>query len=206
MRNIAFFGSTGPSARSNFCTRAVTSVTSCSNSSRSTSYAGLFQANHGRLLFFSSPPRNSRSALRCMPRFDESDCGSAADVAHLDLGQRLRPFRAALGIAVPALRPDRGKIVGDCVVGAAAAQERAQIVALGREEAGIELAVGRQARARAVAAKRLRDRGDHTDLTRAGTAGFQIAPALGNLAPIVRIRWLERKFAPDDANDFCRRD
>src|SRR5450432_867023 len=161
MRNIAFLGSTGPSARSNFCTRAVTSVTRRSNSSRRTSYAGLFHANHGRLLFCSSPLRNSRSALRCMLRFDESrspEAASATDVAHLDLGQRLRAFRADLGIAVAALRPDRSEVVGDVLVSAAAAQQRAHVVALGREKARIELAVGRQARARAVAAERLRDR------------------------------------------------
>src|SRR6202022_157579 len=169
MRNIDFFGSTGPSARSNFCIRAVTSATSCSNSSRSTSYAGLFHANHGRLLFCSSPLRNSKSTLRCMPRLGKSCCPtarvngpqfglrparlglvalscpeppSAADIAHLDLGQRRGPFRADLGIAVGAPGPDRGKCVDDLLVRAAVPQQRAKIVALSREQAGIELAVG----------------------------------------------------------------
>src|SRR6266480_3699682 len=153
MRNIAFFGSTGPSARSNFCIRAVTSATSCSNSSRSTSYAGLFHANHGRLLFCSSPLRNSKSALRCMPRIERSRCPdapSAADIAHLDLGQRRGPFRADLGVAVGAPGPDRGKRVDDLLVRAAVPQQRAKIVAVSREQAGIELAVGRQTSTRAV--------------------------------------------------------
>src|SRR6266581_1892283 len=117
MRNIAFFGSTGPRARSNFATFAAMSRTSASNSSRSTSYAGLFQANHGRLLFCSSPRKNSMSALTYIrPR------PSPADIAHLDLRQRERILRSKLGVAVVAALPDRRDIVGDLLVGAARAK------------------------------------------------------------------------------------
>src|SRR5438876_10774976 len=162
MRNIAFFGSTGPRARSNFATFAAMSRTSASNSSRSTSYAGLFQANHGRLLFFSSPLRNSMSALTCIrprPRYGTL----AADIAHLDLRQRERILRSKLGVAVVAALPDRRDIVGDLLVGAARAKQRAQIMSRRCEQAGVELAVGCQPRPRAIATERTSHRRDDDD-------------------------------------------
>src|SRR5712691_9556264 len=135
MRNIAFLGSTGPSFLSNLATRVTRSATSVSNSSRRTSYAGLFQTNHGRVLFCASPVRNSTSAGRCMTgvrracRFSRS----AADVAHLDLRQRRGVLGADLGIAIAALQPDRREVVGDSLVVAAVAQQRPEVEALGGE-------------------------------------------------------------------------
>src|SRR6476659_8259225 len=113
---------------------------------------------------------------------------SPADVAHLDLRQGARVFRADLRIAVGAPRPDSRKMVADLVVGRAAAHERAQVDAFGGEQTGVELAVGRKARPCAVAAKGLRHRGDDADLS----AAVAVAPARGNLARIVGVDRLER--------------
>lgn len=53
-------------------------------------------------------------------------------------------------------------------------------MALAREEAGVEPAFGRELGARAGAAERLRDRGDHADLS----AAVHIPPAGGDLARV----------------------
>src|SRR5260221_5118588 len=195
MRNIALRASTGPSPRSNFATRAMTSVSNASNSSRNRSYAGLFQANQGRLLFCSRPPRNSIRALRCM-----RPARSAADVAHLDLRQRRRVLRPDLRIAVGALVPDRGQIVADLRVAAATAHERTQIVTRRREQARVELAVGGGARAGALPAERLRHRRDDADLA----AAVYITPALGDFAGVIRVDRLQRKIAGDHVDDLGR--
>ena len=83
----------------------------------------------------------------------------------------------------------------ELVVGRAAAQQRAQVVAARGEEAGVELALGREPRARAVAAERLRHRRDHADLA----AAVAVAPALGDLAAVVRVDRLERQLGADRA-------
>src|ERR1700693_551742 len=188
MRNIAFFGSTGPRARSNFATFAVMSRTSASNSSRSTSYAGLFQTNHGRLLFCSSPLRNSMSALTCMPSVAAAN-PSPADIAHLDLRQRERILRSKLGITVVAALPDRRQVVADFLIGTAGAKQRAQVVSCRGEQARVELAVGRQPRPRAIAAERLRHRRDDADFASA----IGVAPALRDFSGIIGIDRLERE-------------
>src|SRR5437762_4996448 len=193
MRNIALCASTGPRPRSNFATRAMTSISNASNSSRNRSYAGLFQANQGRLLFCSRPPRNSIRALRCM-----RPTRSTADVAHLDLRKRRRVLRPDLRIAVRALVPDRGQIVADLRVAAATAHERTQFVTRRGEQAGVELAVGGQSRTRALAAERLRHRRDDADLA----AAVHITPALRDFAGVVRFGRREREFAADHADDF----
>src|SRR5690348_10713516 len=189
MRNIAFFGSTGPSSRSNLATLPATSPTSAWNSSRSTSYAGLFHAIQGRLLFCSSPCRNSISALICMGvavppnRASVASACSAADVAHLDLRQRARVFRADFRIAIGAPRPDGGKMVADLVVGRATAHQRAEVDPFGGEQACVELAVGGEPRPRAVAAKRLCHRRDDADLA----ATVAVAPARRDFAGVVGV-------------------
>ena len=85
-----------------------------------------------------------------------------ADVRHLHLfdGRRLG---ADLGIAVVARMPAAADGGGDRLVVRTAAEETAQVVAGACEEAEIELAVGREAGARATAAERLGDRRDDSD-------------------------------------------
>src|SRR2546430_3947550 len=206
MRNIAFFGSTGPSFLSNLATRVTRSATRVSNSSRRTSYAGLFQTNQGRVLFCASPVRNSTSAGRCMGL--EAACrfrGSAADVAHLDLRQRRGVLGADLGIAIAALQPDRRDGVGDSLVVAAVAQQRPEIEALSGEQAGVELALGGQSGPRAVAAEGLGPGGGDTDLSRIVATRVGVAPALGAFASVIRVDRLQRQFGTDDAQHFRRR-
>ena len=71
-------------------------------------------------------------------------------------------------------------------------------MAADREEAGVELAVGRDPRARAVAAERLRHRGDDADLARA----VEVAVALGDLAAVGGLHGLERKLGADRRDDL----
>src|SRR2546427_9166249 len=82
----------------------------------------------------------------------------AADEAHLDLLEPLRVRAAQLRVAIVALRPDREDGDAQVVVGRAGTQELAQVVALRREETGVERTVRRESRARALRAERLRDR------------------------------------------------
>src|SRR6266550_8764 len=100
----------------------------------------------------------TRATVARLPNVWQLSWQLTADIAHLDLGQVRGPFRADLGVAVGALRPDRGKIIDDLLVRAAPAQEGTKVVAPGREKAGIELAIGRETSPRAVLAKCLRDR------------------------------------------------
>ena len=83
----------------------------------------------------------------------------------------------------------------ELVVACAAAEERAQVVAADGEEAGVELPVGGEPRAGAVAAERLRDRGDDADLARA----VAVAVALGDLAAVRGLDRLERELGVDRA-------
>ena len=94
--------------------------------------------------------------------------GSAPDVIHFDvLHASGAQFVAQFTVAIGAPLPHRAHQSQQLLVAGAAAQRRPQIGALGREQAGVELAVRGQPRARAVAAERLRDRGDEADLTAA---------------------------------------
>ena len=70
---------------------------------------------------------------------------SAADEGHLDLGQVGGLGGAELRVAVGAGAPDVGDRGGQLLVGGAAAQERPQVVALDGEQAGVDLAVRREA-------------------------------------------------------------
>ena len=69
------------------------------------------------------------------------------------------------------------------------------------EETRVELAVGRQPRPRAVAAERLRDRGDDPDLATA----VPVAVALRDLAAIGGVDRLEGKVGVDRRHDLGRR-
>ena len=99
-------------------------------------------------------------------------------------------------------RPDAADRVVQLLVGRAAADERAQVVPLRREEAGVEAALGRDPRARAVAAERLRDGGDDADLA----AAVAVAPAPGDLAAVVLLGRLERELGVDQRDDLGGRD
>ncbi len=83
-----------------------------------------------------------------------------------------------------------------------APHERAQVAAFGREETGVQTAVGGEARTGAVGAERLGDRGDDADLPRA----VAVAPPLGDLARVLRLHRLDRHLGVDAPHDLARRD
>ena len=131
------------------------------------------------------------SVVLANPPLEEG--GSAADVRHLDpLGVGGRGG-AELRVAIAAGAPDGAECGGQLVVGGAAAQQRAQIVALDGEEAGVDLAVGGEAGAGAVAAEGLSHRGDDADLA----AAVAVAPARGHLAAVGGLDRLERELGVD---------
>src|SRR5579859_2265702 len=105
----------------------------------------------------------------------------AADVRHLHLRLCLlraaAPVGALLGVTVGTPRPDGADLLAQRLVTAACAQRAAQVVPGAAEQAGVELAVGRQPGPGAAAAERLGHRGDHSDLTGAVT----VAVAAGDL-------------------------
>src|SRR5207248_7162914 len=78
---------------------------------------------------------------------------------------------------------------------------RAQAVACDGEQAGEQLALGRQPGARAAAAERSRHRGDHADLA----AAVPVAPALDHLTGVIRRDRLERHLGADHRDDLRRR-
>ena len=80
------------------------------------------------------------------------------------------------------------------------AQDRPEVVPAHREEARVELSVGREPRPRAVAAERLRHGGDDADLARP----VEIAVALGDLAPVGGSDGLERELGADRGDDLGR--
>src|SRR4051812_41638108 len=106
--------------------------------------------------------------VRCVSLFGRFT-GLATDVVHLDLVQvgRVAQGGALLAVSVRPRRPDATDRLVHLVVARAAAQRRAQVDALGREQARVKGAVGRQPRARAVAAEWLRHGGDESELARA---------------------------------------
>src|SRR5689334_3920395 len=118
---------------------------------------------------------------------------SPADVRHLDLRQRRRRGGAQLRVAIAAQAPQRGDGAREALVVGTLAQHRAQVVADRAEQARVHLAVGRQPRAGAVAAERLRDRGDDADLA----APVAITPALGDLAGVRGRERLDRQHLVD---------
>src|SRR4051812_12764980 len=107
---------------------------------------------------------------------------STADVAHLHArGRAWGVGGADLRISVVAQAPHRTDRLPDLIVGATAAQQSAQIVAVLGKKARVELPIGRQPCARAVATERLCDGGDDADLAGA----VAIPPAFGDLARVV---------------------
>ena len=71
----------------------------------------------------------------------------------------------------------------------------------GREQTGKQFAFGRQSRAIAVAAKRLRHTGDNTDLA----AAVGITPALCGFTCVVGLDFFQRHALIDAADHFSRR-
>src|SRR5258707_8511523 len=120
----------------------------------------------------------------------------AADARHLHLPRHLHAAglaRAQLGVAVGPPGPDGGDLLAQRLVAGACAQRAAQVVPCPGEQAGIELAVGRQPGAGAAAAERLGDRGDHADLTGA----VKVAVAAGDLPVVGRRDRLKRPLPAD---------
>ena len=103
-----------------------------------------------------------------------------------------------LGVAVGAALPHGADRLLELVVARVRAEDRAEVVAADGEEAGVELPVGREPRARAVAAERLRDRGDDADLARA----VEVAVALRDLAAVRGLDRLERELGADRGDDL----
>src|SRR5262249_22421855 len=126
---------------------------------------------------------------------------SAADVRHLYFADFPGRRSAQLGVTVSAYAPDRSDTLRDLSVRGAAAQQAAEIGAAGREQTGVQLALGRQARTRAIAAESLRYRRDETDFTGA----VAVAPALGHLTAIIRVDWFDTHFLVDELRDLARR-
>lgn len=123
---------------------------------------------------------------------------SSPNVRHLHLGQGDRVLRADLRVAVRAFAPEAGDGLGDLFICGAIAQEPTQVKAFDREQAGIELAFRGEAGPGAGAAKRLGDGSDHTDLA----AAILVAPALRDLAFVVRVVRLQRQFGVDHPDDL----
>ena len=115
---------------------------------------------------------------------------STADIAHFDFRRACRGRRAQFRIAVGTPAPDGGNGVADLLVAEAAAQQVAQIVTVRGEQAGVELALGRQPGARAIPTESLRHRGDDADFP----AAVNVAPALRDLADVVGIRRVRAAF------------
>src|SRR5438874_8533248 len=139
---------------------------------RASTFSAMVEPPKGCKPLSTWPMRVPRPPARIRPLIDslfmvESACcygGSAADIGHFDFScafqaarQARRVDGARFGIAVGALAPHARDGRRQFGVAAAFAQQGAQIVAAGGEQAGVELAFGRQADARAILAKGLRD-------------------------------------------------
>ena len=88
---------------------------------------------------------------------------SAADIRHLNFLHPRSLFCANFRIIVFALVPDQTYGTCDFLVALARPHERAQIMAGLREQAGVQLAIGRDSGARAGGTKGLRHAGDDAD-------------------------------------------
>src|SRR5438874_13692408 len=94
--------------------------------------------------------------------------------------------------------PHRSNLVDNLFIGRAPSQRPQNIVAFGRKEAEIELAVGGQTGACAASAERLRDRADDAEFAGA----VAIAIALRDLAETRRPERLDRPLPRDAAAAF----
>src|SRR5690606_28031101 len=110
-----------------------------------------------------------------------ADCRSATDVGHLHLAQARRGARSQGGVAVVPRAPERADRRRRAGIGDTVPKQGAQVVAMGGEQAGEELALGGQACSRAVRAEWAGHGGNHADLA----AAVAIAPAARHLAGVV---------------------
>src|ERR1039457_27468 len=132
-----------------------------------------------------APRRRDRAAL-------------PADGEHLDSRPVGGGFGAELGVAIGAHPPDRADRRRETGVRDAVAQRPPQVRPVEGEQAGVELALGRQARPRARTAERLADRSDHAHFA----VTVAIAPAIGDLAGIVGREGLEAELGVDQSDDL----
>src|SRR5579862_3676037 len=120
--------------------------------------------------------------------------GSATHVIHFDTGGPVHiNVSTQLAVAVRACQPAFADGLQQFLIAGTRAQWRAQIEALGREQAGVEHAVGGQACPRAIAAEGLRDRGDQSDLALA----VHVCMALRDLADKIALHRPQRPAAID---------
>src|SRR5579875_3748251 len=159
--------------------------------------------------------RASAEATRCVTSFAPTSTmvgrlrasrwvSSAANVVHLDLALLsggTAQARAQLAVAVGARTPEAADQVGQLLVARTGAQHVAQARPVGREQARVQHAVRREPRARAVAAERLGDGGDESNL--ASAVGEAVA--LGDFAPIVALERLEGPALGNARDQLARR-
>ncbi len=125
-----------------------------------------------------------------------------ADVAHLDLGQVGRCWRSGSPSSGRRASPRSGRSPRASSSSEASPRTTARRSwPRTREQAGVQPSLGREACARAIAAERLRDGGDHADLA----AAVPVAPAPCDLAAVVRLDGLERQLGVDRGDDLGRR-
>src|SRR2546423_10421848 len=133
---------------------------------------------------FLLPPASGDATYRSHRPVEEL----AAYVGHFYLGEASGGGSALGGVSVGSGLPDTGDPLDELVVGGAVAQRASQVVAETGEQAGVQLALGRQPRPGAGAAERLGDRGDQTHFT--GTV--EVAVPRGHLAGVVGVQRLDR--------------
>src|SRR5215210_5655615 len=127
---------------------------------------------------------------------------SAADVGHLDLGKPGCPGGSQVGIPIGARAPDRRDGRLQLGLACAAPDERAQVMALAREEAREEAPLGGDPGSGACAAEGASHRGDDSDLA----LSVAIAVALGDLPRIGRVDRLQGPLRLDKSQDLSGRD
>src|SRR6185437_11278989 len=141
-----------------------------------------------------STGRRGRAGLRAA-------IASAPEVIHLGVLHAARAqLIAQLAVAVETPLPDGAHQLAELGVTGAGAQRRAQVHALGCEQAGMQFAVGGEPCPRAVSAERLRHRGNEADLA---TAVFEDIAA-GHLAAIVGIDRTQRPARVDAREQLLR--
>src|SRR6185437_6815298 len=128
---------------------------------------------------------------------------SATDVEHLDLAgvaSRFPQCLPLLAVLVAAPDPDAAQYFDQLIIARAAAQRVAQAGSPGSEETGVQHAVRRQTRTRAVAAKGLSDGRDEADFP--ATVGEGIA--LCHFAAVLAAERLERPALADTRQQLPR--
>src|SRR5581483_4156274 len=107
-------------------------------------------------------------------------------------------LRSYFRVTIRASIPNALNGLRDFLVACAAANQTAQILTADCKQASVKFALGGKAGAVAIAAERLCDRCNDTDLS----ASVFIFPAASHFAAIVWIEWLKRHFNIDHFDDF----